>query len=141
MPAANRGIACFEASTFSSLKTELLIALDLEQALSSAGAGAKITYTVASALEAADAPSVTAAIVDLRLHEHSVRDVVERLATRKLPFVFYSGQAESATAASWPSVPLLLKPLSAKEVVEMLARVVSAKAGRGSITNEKGGPI
>ena len=100
-----------------------------------------IANTVASALEAAKASSVTAAIVDLRLHGHSVRGVVDLLATRNFPFVFYSVQTESATAASWPSVPLLLKPLPAKDVVDMLARVVSASAGRNSITNEKCGPV
>ncbi len=123
------------------IEDEPLIALDLEQALSSAGAKVNIANTVASALEAAEAYSVTAAIVDLRLHGQSVRDAVERLVARNLPFVFYSGQTESTTAASWPSVPFLLKPLPAKEVVDMPARVVSAMAGHSSITNEKGGPI
>jgi ActR/RegA family two-component response regulator len=65
---------------------EALIALDLEQALTSCGAVVNIANTVASALEAVEAPAVTAAIVDLRLHEHSVRDVVERLVTRNLAF-------------------------------------------------------
>ena len=109
------------------IEDEPLIALDLEQALTSCGAVVIIANTVASALEAIDAPAVTAAIVDLRLHEHSVRPVVERLVTRNLAFVFYTGQSETATAGSWPSVPLLLQPLPAKEVVDMLARVVSAK--------------
>jgi hypothetical protein len=52
-----------------------------------------------------------------------------RLAARDLPFIFYTGQTETPTAASWPSVPCLVKPLPAKEVVEMLARVMSAKGG------------
>jgi DNA-binding NtrC family response regulator len=123
------------------IEDEPLIALDLEQALTSSGAVVNIANTVASALEAADAPAVTAAIVDLRLHEHSVRDVVERLVTRNLAFVFYTGQTEATTAASWPSVPLLLKPLPAKAVVDMLARVVSTKGGRHAITNEKSDPV
>jgi DNA-binding NtrC family response regulator len=123
------------------IEDEPLIALDLEQALSSAGAVVSIANTVASALEAAESSSVTAAIVDLRLHERSVRDVVERLAIRNLPFVFYSGQTETHTAASWPGVPLLLKPLPPKEVVEMLARVVAVKASGISIPSEKGGPV
>ena len=77
------------------IEDEPLIALDLEQALS-AGAVVNIANTVASALEAAKASSVTAAIVDLRLHGHSVRGVVDLLATRNLPFVFCFGQTESA---------------------------------------------
>src|SRR4029078_13194299 len=116
-------------------------ALDLEQSLSSCGAVVNIANTVASALEAVDAPAATAAIVDLRLHERSVRGVVERLLTRNLAFVFYTGQTEATTAGSWPSVPLLLKPLPAKEVVDMLARAVSTKVGPRAITNEKTYPL
>ena len=104
--------------------------IDLEQALSAAGAKVGISSTVDSALEAAEAPAVTAAIIDLRLHGQSVRNVVELLATRDLPFIFYSGNAETPTAASWPSVPFLVKPLLATQVVDMLARVVATKRGR-----------
>jgi DNA-binding NtrC family response regulator len=106
--------------------------IDLEQALSAAGAQVGISSTVDSALEAAGAPDVTAAIIDLRLHGQSVRNVVELLATRDLPFIFYSGNAETPTAASWPSVPFLVKPLLATQVVDMLARVVATKRGRTS---------
>jgi DNA-binding NtrC family response regulator len=84
------------------IEDEPLIALDLEHALSSAGAQVGISGTVDSALEAAKAPALTAAIVDLRLHGHSVRSVVERLSARDLPFIFYSGHTETPTAASWP---------------------------------------
>jgi DNA-binding NtrC family response regulator len=109
------------------VEDEPLIALDLEHALSSAGAQVGISSTVDSALEAAGAPAVTAAIIDQRLHGQSVRNVVELLATRDLPFIFYSGNAETPTAASWPSVPFLVKPLLAAQVVDMLARVVATK--------------
>jgi DNA-binding NtrC family response regulator len=122
------------------VEDEPLIALDLEQALSAAGALAGIVNAVAGALEAAAAPVYTAAIIDLRLHGHSVRDVVERIAARDLPFIFYTGQTETPTAAAWPGVPILLKPLPAKEVVDMLARVLSAKGGRVPGQEERPGP-
>ena len=77
----------------------------------------------------------------LRLHGNSVREVVERLAARDLPFIFYTGQTETPTAASWPSVPFLAKPLPAGQVVDMLARVVSAKAGLSSGKNEMRDPV
>lgn len=123
------------------IEDEPLIVLDLEQALSSAGAAVSVANTIAGALEAAQAPAVTAAIVDLRLHGHSVRSVVERLSARDLPFIFYSGHTETPTASSWPSVPFLVKPLPAGQVVEMLVRVVSAKAELISSKNEKRDPV
>jgi DNA-binding NtrC family response regulator len=112
------------------IEDEPLIALDLEQALTSAGAAVGIANTAASALRAAGSPAYTAAIVDLRLHGQSVREAVERLAARDLPFLFYSGHTETPTAASWPRVPFLAKPLPATEVVDMLTRIVSTKAAR-----------
>ena len=115
------------------VEDEPLIALDLEQALSAAGAKVGISSTVDSALEAAEAPAVTAAIIDLRLHGQSVRNVVELLATRDLPFIFYSGNAETPTAASWPSVPFLVKPL-------MATQVVATKRGKPSQA-QKGDPL
>jgi DNA-binding response OmpR family regulator len=45
------------------VEDEPLIALDLEHALSSAGAAVIVAHTVASALQGAAAPAVTAAIV------------------------------------------------------------------------------
>jgi hypothetical protein len=69
------------------IEDEPLIALDLDQAPSAAGAQAGICNTLHSALEAAEGSTVTAAIVDLRLHDQSVREVVERLATRNVPII------------------------------------------------------
>jgi DNA-binding NtrC family response regulator len=114
------------------IEDEPLIALDLEQALISAGAAVGIAHTAASAVRAAESPAFTAAIVDLRLHGQSVREAVEQLAARDLPFLFYSGHTETPTAASWPSVPFLRKPLPPAEVVDMLARVVSTKGDGGA---------
>lgn len=112
------------------IEDEPLIALDLEQALISAGAAVGIAHTAASATRAAHSPAFTAAIVDLRLHGQSVREAVERLSARDLPFLFYSGHTETPTAASWPSVPFLMKPLPPAEVVGMLTRIVLAKVAR-----------
>jgi hypothetical protein len=56
------------------------------------------------------------------------------------PFIFYSGNAETPTAASWPSVPFLVKPLLATQVVDMLARVVATKRGKPSQA-QKGDPL
>jgi DNA-binding NtrC family response regulator len=107
------------------IEDEPLIALDLQMALFSAGAAVYIANTVDTALVVADAPAVTAAIVDLRLNGNSVRGVVQRLAKRDPPFIFYTGQTETPTAASWPAVPFLAKPLPAGQVVDVLVRVVS----------------
>ena len=65
------------------IEDELLIALDLQEALSQIGAEVSgIATTVEEALVAVASPSLTAAIVDLRLSGQSVRDAVQALADR-----------------------------------------------------------
>ena len=109
------------------IEDELLIALDLKEALIQVGADVVgVAATVEEALVAVAAPGLTAAIVDLRLNGRSVRDAVQILTDRDLPFIFYSGLEATPTAHSWPKVPLLLKPLPPEQVAEALARTVSA---------------
>jgi hypothetical protein len=60
-----------------------------------------------------------------------VRDVVQVLIDRDLPFIFYSGLETTPTAASWPRVPLLFKPLPSEAVANTLAQVVAAHRSRG----------
>ena len=109
------------------IEDELLIALDLQAALIQIGAEViGVAATADEALAAVASPSLTAAIVDLRLNGQSVRDAVQTLTDRNLPFIFYSGLEGTPTARSWPKVPLLLKPLPPEEVASTLARVASA---------------
>ncbi len=116
------------------IEDELLIALDLKEALIQVGADVVgIAATAQEASEAVAAPNLTAAIVDLRLNGQSVREAVQRLTDRDLPFIFYSGLDGTPTARSWPQVPLLFKPLPAEEVAETLARVVSARRRAGIV--------
>ena len=123
------------------IEDEPLIALDLEQALSSAGAVVNIANTVASALDAAEASSVTAAIIDLRLHGRRSAMPLSGSLHEIFPLSSIPVRPKRTRRASWPGVPLLLKPLPPKEVVEMLARVVAVKAGGISIPSKKGGPV
>ena len=109
------------------IEDEPLIALDLQEALIQVGAEViGVAATAEEALAAVASPSLTAAIVDLRLNGQSVREAVQALTDRNLPFIFYSGLEATPTARSWPKVPLLLKPLPPEEVANNLARVASA---------------
>ena len=78
------------------VEDEPMIALGLEDTL--IDAGAEIigpAHTVSRALELVDTPGLTAAIVDLRLHNEPAGPIIERLAARGVPFAFYSGQGDS----------------------------------------------
>ena len=60
-----------------------------------------------------------------------MRDAVQQLADRDLPFLFYSGLDATPTARSWHRVPLLLKPLPA----ELVANTVEVIGGGGISSN------
>jgi DNA-binding NtrC family response regulator len=114
------------------IEDEPLISLDLEAALVQAGAeSVSLAATVEAALAGVIAPGITTAVVDLRLNGKSVRDAVQVLIDRDLPFIFYSGLEATPTAASWPRVPLLFKPLPSEAVANTLAQVVAAHRSRG----------
>ena len=109
------------------IEDELLIALDLKEALIHVGADVVgIAATAQEASEGVAVPGLTAAIVDLRLNGQSVREAVQQLAERDLPFIFYSGLDATPTARSWPKVPLLFKPRPPEDVADALAKVVAA---------------
>lgn len=103
-----------------------MISLDLEHTLLEAGAEiAGWASTVSRALELANSPGLTAAIVDLRLQSESARPVAVLLGERSVPFVFYSGQADVEAARDWPEVPLLTKPASPDAIVAAMAALQS----------------
>jgi DNA-binding NtrC family response regulator len=111
------------------IEDEPMIALDLKLALAEAGADVVgIASTIDEARELAEAPDITGAVVDLRLHGQSVRGVAQRLTERAIPFLFYSGHDEAPTARSWPAVPLLTKPQAPAAILEMLAQMIAARA-------------
>jgi DNA-binding response OmpR family regulator len=112
------------------VEDEPMIALDLKLALAEAGAHVVgIASTIDEALELVATPDLAGAIVDLRLHDRSVREVVQRLAAQKVPFLFYSGHDDTPTARSWPTVPILTKPQVPAAILRMLAEIIAARTG------------
>lgn len=112
------------------IEDEPMIALDLKLALAEAGADVVgVASTIDEALELVETPDITGAVVDLRLHGRSVREVVRRLADQEVPFLFYSGHDDAPTARSWPTVPLLTKPQPPAAILGMLAEIIAARTG------------
>ena len=90
------------------VEEEPIIALDLEGILFDEGAEIiGLAHTVSRALELVDTPGLTAAIVDLRLHNEPVGPIIERLATRGVPFAFYSGQGDLGPLLLGKATPTL----------------------------------
>jgi DNA-binding response OmpR family regulator len=80
------------------LEDEPLIALEICEALTQAGAKVFVAHSLRDALQLADHPSLSAAIVDVGLTDGEADGVCERLVARAIPFVIYTGHEQvSAT--------------------------------------------
>jgi CheY-like chemotaxis protein len=91
---------------------EIMIALDIEATLREAGASVVGPFTtLEGALKAAAEERLSAAILDIRLGQTTTGPVAEELSNRRIPVVFYSGQAlPEEMHAHAPNAPLLSKP-------------------------------
>ena len=109
------------------VEDEPLIALDLRDALSGAGA------TVVSASDAPEAarlvgsPALAAAIVDVNLGALDCWIVCRLLARRGVPFMFYTGYTKANVLQEWPDAPVLAKPASAEQIVAAVGSLLEAR--------------
>ncbi|MEI9987717.1 MAG: response regulator [Aliidongia sp.] len=104
---------------------EILIALDLGDILSDAGAEiVGPCGTLAEALRAAAESELSAAVLDVRLGRDTTEAVAALLAERDVPFVFYSGQALPDTMRDKsPHARVLIKPARQAALLEAVVRM------------------
>jgi DNA-binding response OmpR family regulator len=115
------------AATLSSARILLvedsfLILMELESALLDAGAEAVCCRTVGEALSTLEAQPVSAAVLDVQLDRETSESVAERLARQDIPFLFYTGQLETAPVHdNWPRCRVLSKPASRETIIAAVA--------------------
>jgi CheY-like chemotaxis protein len=108
------------------VEDEPLIALDVQSALTGAGA------TIISAGDTTDAVRVvantklSAAVLDVDLGDLDCWVVCRLLARAKIPFLFYTGYMQSEVFKDWPDAPVLAKPASHDQIVAAVARLLTA---------------
>jgi CheY-like chemotaxis protein len=104
---------------------EFLIAAVLEDTLSEAGAEIVSAATVGEALKSAETASLSAAVLDVRLGRQTTEPVADALTSRKVPFLFYSGQAlPDHMRDKYPKARILMKPTPHNSFVEAILNVV-----------------
>jgi DNA-binding response OmpR family regulator len=113
------------------VEDDILLLMDLESILLEAGAEiAGVCRTVTDALAMADRKSVAAAILDVRVGRETIAPVARRLASRGIPFVFYTGQIENdPELAEWGGCKILNKPARAGAIVAAVANLVNNNYG------------
>jgi PAS domain S-box-containing protein len=105
----------------------VLLALELETALSEAGAEVVgPAYELEEALALLDRP-IDAAVLDANLNGRSVTPVAEALAARKVPFVFATGYGETGGAPGGFGAPVIRKPYDVTQVAAAVAELLAAR--------------
>jgi DNA-binding response OmpR family regulator len=107
----------------------VLLALELETALSEAGAEVVgPAYELEEALALLDRP-IDAAVLDANLNGRSVSPVAEALTARKVPFVFATGYGETGGAPGGFGAPVIRKPYDVTQVASAVAELLAARQG------------
>jgi DNA-binding response OmpR family regulator len=104
------------------VEDEVLIALDIQAQLEDAGwrvLGPAGTVDRALALLEATVPGF--AVLDINLGKHTSFPVADRLAERRVPFVFLSGGTQDVLPERFRACHLLQKPIRFGNLMRILA--------------------
>jgi DNA-binding response OmpR family regulator len=91
------------------VEDEPLICLDIATRLQDAGAQVFAASHVAKAMQLADRPALSAAVLDFDLGSTDSSPVCWKLVNRHIPFLFHTARVHRAFQ-QWPAAPVLLKP-------------------------------
>ena len=102
----------------------VLLALELETALSDAGAQVVgPAYELSEALDLLDQP-IDAAVLDANLNGRSVAPVAQVLTDRGIPFVFATGYGEAGGSPAGFDAPIIRKPYDVTQVAVAVAALL-----------------
>jgi DNA-binding NarL/FixJ family response regulator len=79
---------------------------------------------LASGLRLAVAPSIDAAILDVRLGADSSEEIAVALQSRAIPFAFATGFGADGVPPTFANLPCLRKPFTIEELERCLAKLL-----------------
>ena len=109
------------------VEDEPLIALELHNALRTAGASILAATNVKDALELIAYAQICAAIVDVRLGDRDCSKVCTSLTKRSIPFMFYTGYSCAYALSIWPHAPAVSKPAEGRTMVGTIVELLPMK--------------
>ena len=101
------------------------IAVDLQDTFVHEGARVLTAYRLERALQLADRPTLSAAVIASALGTADRGALCLRLVERKVPFIFHS-ERMTHEQGEWPDVPVITKPADGRQVVEVMAGLLGA---------------
>ncbi len=121
------------------VEDEFLIAMDVEQICRDHGAADVIIvkHVQGQGPEPFAGEDVHLAILDIRLGSGTTLDFAWQLHLRGIPFIFATGYVDDEglfahTERDFGGVPVLMKPFTATELIDALARAISSTESRRS---------
>jgi DNA-binding response OmpR family regulator len=112
------------------VENELLIAMDVVQALEEAGANATMTTTVRHAFILVEHDGLSAAIMDHGLADGDSTELCARLKERGIPYLSYSGY-DPVPGAS-PDAPHITKPANMDVLMSAMEALLVGRPWRVS---------
>ena len=106
------------------VEDELLISLDLQQALREAGAKVVSAGYVDAALYMTEQAELSAAVVDLRLGKGDGASVCQRLQRLGIPFVVHTGYSAEEVRQHYPNAPVIRKPARPELIIVALMSIL-----------------
>ncbi len=105
---------------------ETLILMMIEVMLSDLGCESiTAAATIDKALILIDAQVFDAAMLDMNMNGNSSHPVAEALVARGVPFVYCTGNNSHKPKCAYPDPPVLRKPFTCEQLVEILTRLLS----------------
>jgi DNA-binding response OmpR family regulator len=114
------------------VEDEALIALDVHQILSEAGASVIAATSLRDALELIAYADIEIAVLDVSLGRDDCSPACAALQKRAIPFMFYTGHETGAALHQWHDAPTLMKPALPASIVDALSQLIASRATGGS---------
>ena len=107
------------------VEDEMMVLMLIEDMLADLGCKSLTSAaTVEQALVLISANNFDAALLDMNLNGSKSHDVAEVLATRNIPFAFSTGYSILEMNEAYRDRPVLRKPFSLKELVDVFKRLL-----------------
>ena len=105
---------------------EFLIAAQMEADLGEAGADiVGPALNIETAVAFTEFRDLDAAVLDIQIGHDTIAPVARALASRGVPFLFYTGQVDTdPIRAQWPTALVVSKPASASALIAAVRRLV-----------------
>ena len=107
------------------VEDDFFISMELEAVLSEAGAAVRVCRTAEDALASVKKEAPSVGVLDFRMAAGTTEAVARRLHLQRVPFAFYTGQAEVAPLrAAWPECAIVSKPARPQALIRALAELL-----------------